>query len=413
MRPERSFAPERYTMKVLLKNCRVPGREGYSNLLVCNGVLEQISREAIICSDEVKQFDLNGRLVFNGFVDAHMHLDKAFVNEIVCNRSGTLQEAIEIMKIYKASMTEDDVRMRSEKLLQMAWENGTRLIRTHVDVEKTMKLRSIRALLDMKKKWAQKIKLQIVAFPQDGIVDDRESYYWLEEALKAGADVVGGIPAIENDPAEHIRMIFELAEKYDVDIDMHIDENDDPECLTILELCRQTEEHQYQGRVIAGHLCSLASCEPNVVEEVLGRIKMAKIGLVSLPSTNLYLEGRDDKKMIRRGIMPIRRAHEKGIPTTIASDNVRDPFNPFGNANPLETALIAAHGCHMGGEKDLENLFEMITTIPQKMIDFSEELRSGKAVRLIALNAFSGREAIISQAEVYGYMDEDGCFQLK
>ena len=386
-------------MNVLFRNASLCASRTLCDLAVVDGHIHFPQDSEDIRYDRVIEAD--GRIVFKGFADIHTHLDKALVADKVKNQSGTLEEAISIMGPYKASMSDEDIRERAEKVLQMCWQNGTRYIRTHVDVDRHIGVRSVRVLKQLKDEWADRIRLEIVAFPQEGIVEDHGNYLALEEALKAGADLIGGIPANEADPEEHIRMIFALAVKYDCDIDMHVDENDNPESLTILELARQTIENHYQGRVFAGHLCSLGSCDENTVSRVMHAVKQARIQIISLPSTNLYLEGRGDRTCVRRGIAPIKTIMDSyGIPTAIASDNIRDPFNPFGNGNPLQTALIAAHGCHMGGVHDLENLFSAVSETPMRMMGLDPVFREGDVCPVVMLDAVSAEEAIISQSKI-------------
>ncbi len=386
-------------MNVLFRNAYLYAGRTSGDLAVVDGRIHYPQDGESVRYDRVIEAD--GRILFKGFADIHTHLDKAMVTDRVKNQSGTLQEAIRIMGTYKASMTDEDIRERAEKVLSMCLQNGTRFIRTHVDVDKNIGIRSVEVLKKLKDEWADRIRLEIVAFPQEGITEDRENYLALEEALKAGADLVGGIPANESDPAEHIRMIFRLALKYDVDVDMHIDENDNPESLTVLELAEQTIRNNYQGRVFAGHLCSLGSCGEETVSRVMHAVREARIHIISLPSTNLYLEGRGDASCVRRGIAPIRTMMDTyGIPAAVASDNIRDPFNPFGNGNPLQTALIAAHGCHMGGMHDLENLFDSISVTPLRMMGISPVFIEGEVCPVVMLDAVSAEEAIISQSRI-------------
>lgn len=386
-------------MNVLLKNAYLPANHCVRDIASVEGRIHFPVPGEAVTYDRIT--DLEGKIVFKGFADIHTHLDKTMVTDKVKNRSGTLSEAIRIMGPYKASMTEEDVLERAEKTIRMAYSNGTRYIRTHIDVDKAIGLTSVRALKKLREKYRDVLKLELVAFPQEGIAEDPANYAALDEALAAGCDLVGGIPANEQDPAKHIRMIFDLAKKYDVDVDMHIDENDDPSSKTILELAKQTVENGYEGRVFAGHLCSMASMDSEEVNAILPEVKKAGIQVISLPSTNLYLEGRGDTARVRRGIAPIKKIYrETGIPTAIASDNIRDPFNPFGNGNPLETALITAHGCHMGGVGDLEDLFDMIHSIPMKMMGLHPEYSEGENAPLLVLDAWKKDEAIISQSIV-------------
>src|SRR5699024_6056988 len=156
-----------------------------------------------------------------------------------------------------------------------------------------------------------------------------KNLYYLEEAVRMGADVLGGIPALESNPEEHIKRIFELATKYDKDIDMHIDETDDASVLTIKPLLKYTKEYKYKNRVSAGHLCSLAGYTNHELKDIVEEIKMDGVNVISLPSTNLYLQGREDKKNVRRGITPIKYFSEEKMSVMIGSDNNQDPFNPF------------------------------------------------------------------------------------
>jgi cytosine deaminase len=346
--------------------------------------------------------DLNQRLVIPGFVDSHMHLDKALINETVINKSGTLTEAIQIMQSYKKEMTKEEVKERAEKVIQLSLENGTRFIRTHIDVDNDIKLSSIDALLELKEKYKNSLEIQIVAFPQEGINENPENLLFMDNALKRGADLVGGIPAIEKDPIKHIKDLTALALKYDVDIDMHIDETDDPNSLTILDLAETTIANKYEGRVTACHLCSLAAQKVGKLEKIANRIVKAKINVISLPSTNLYLQGRGSETNAPRGVTPVRYLHSRNIPVMIGSDNIQDPFNPFGNGNMLEEALIAAHACHMGGEKELATLFDMTTVIPGENLKFDYAIKIGEKAKFIVLDSYTKASAIVKQVSIYG-----------
>lgn len=391
-------------MNYILKNGYLPFINEIQDVYIKDGLVEKIGRDIKHIDLDTKIIDLENRLVINGFVDGHMHLDKALIGEKVINKSGTLYEAIEIMSKYKHDMTKEDVKERSKKILDLSFRNGTRFLRTHIDVDDKIQLKSIEALLELKEEYKELIDIQIVAFPQDGIIKNSKSYFYLEEALKMGADIVGGIPAIEEDPIKHMNMIFDLAMKYDVDIDMHIDETDDASSLIINDLAKLTIANGYIGRVTAGHCCSLAANEEEIILPIVELIKKAKINIISLPSTNLYLQGRGDKINIRRGIAPVKYLLDHNIPVAIGSDNIRDPFNPFGNGNLLEEILIAAHGCHMGGEKDLNKLFDMVSIIPGEALKFDYDIKEGNKANFIVIDAKTKVDSIIRQANIYGYL---------
>lgn len=390
-------------MNYVLKNAYFPFTNELKDIYIKEGIIEKIEKDIKPEDLNIRVINLENRMVINGFVDGHMHLDKALIGEKVINKSGTLYEAIEIMSQYKHNMTKEDVKERAKKVIELSFKNGTRFLRTHVDVDDKIQLKSVEAILELKDEYREFVDIQIAAFPQDGIVKNSKSYFYLEEALKIGADVVGGIPAIEEDPIKHMNMIFDLGIRYDVDIDMHIDETDDPNSLIINDLAKLTMANGYAGRVTAGHCCSLSANEEEVILPIIELIKKAKINIISLPSTNLYLQGRGDKINIRRGIAPVKYLLDHDIPVSIGSDNIRDPFNPFGNGNLLEEALIAAHGCHMGGEKDLNRLFDMVSIIPGEALKFDYEIKKGNKANFIVIDSKTRVDSIIKQSNIYGY----------
>lgn len=234
----------------------------------------------------------------------------------------------------------------------------------------------------------------------------------MTESLKMGADLLGGLPADSKDPIEHIKQILDLALKYDVDIDMHIDETDDPGSLTIKDLARETIKRGYQGRVTADHCCSLAANKIKDLTEVFELARKSKLNIVSLPSTNLCLQGKNDKKAPRRGITRVKALLENVISVMLGSDNIRDSFNPFGNADLLEEALIAAHGCYLNSPADLEKVFKMISSYPRKNLNFEQKIKVGMEANFIVLDQNHPAEAVVEQSRIAAVF-EDGKYQPK
>jgi cytosine/creatinine deaminase len=397
-------------MRYLFNNCYMPFTDEHKSIYVKDGYIENI----LILPDDRpvdKIIDLQDRIVFNGFVDSHMHLDKALIGEKVFNKSGTLKEAIDIMTKYKKEMSKGDIKDRARRTLNLSYQKGTRYLRTHVDVDEIIGLKGLEAVLELKEEFKEKIQISVVAFPQEGFVENMENYKYLEKALIAGADIVGGIPATEEDSSKHIDMVFNLAKKYDKDIDMHIDETDDPDSLTLKYLAEKTIKENYQKRVVAGHCCSLAANSLEDIQDVLALVKKAEISIVTLPSTNLYLQGRDDLKNFRRGITRVKDLLREGINVCIGSDNIRDPFNPFGNGNLLEVGLITAHGCHMGGLDELDKLFQMISIIPATLFGNYEIQEGGKA-RFVVIDINKKNKAIIEQSKIYGCFEREEYYEF-
>jgi len=395
-------------MDYILKNCFIipqHSSESTVNIHIKDGmILKIVDSKNDIKKDSAAQFiiDLKGKIVIPGFVDSHTHLDKALIGSKVSNKSGTLNEAIDLMKKYKKDMTKKEITNRARKAIEKSVENGIRYIRTHIDVDKEIKLTSIEAILSLKEEYKNLIDIQVVAFPQQGINEEPENLYYLEEAIRVGADIIGGIPAQELKPDDHIKKIFELATKYDKDIDMHIDETDDISSLTIKTLLEFTKKYEYQDRVSAGHLCSLAGYANEEIKNLVEDLISENMNIISLPSTNLYLQGRNDKRKVRRGIAPIKYFSEKQASVMIGSGNNQDPFNPFGNFNMLEEALITAHGTHMGGEAELNAIFDMITVNPGHRLKFNYSIQENEKANFVVLNAHSKSQSIIKQSNIYG-----------
>lgn len=389
-------------MPILLQNAFLWSEKRVADIAVNNGVasfpVAAAAATAAAGFDAI--VDLEERIVLPGFADAHLHLDKALIAEKAANRSGTLDEAIAIMQPYKATMSEADIRDRAERALLLCFAHGSRFVRTHVDVGEAIGLRSFRALREVRERRRDRLAMQIVAFPQEGLANpaDRAA---LEAALAEGADCVGGIPAFDPDPAGHIALVLDLALKYGVPADLHIDETDDPASLTLETLADMTLERGLRGRVTAGHCCSLAANPPEIADRVLAKAARAGIGIVSLPSTNLYLQGRQDSVNVRRGIAPLRRIASHGITIALGSDNMQDPFNPFGNGSLLLQALIAGHGCHMGGLDDFDALFDMITVNPLRLMGCCATSGGRWDKGLIVLDAKTAREAIVGQGKLF------------
>ena len=385
---------------LLLRGARIPGEEGLRDVAVAGGRIQAVGpRLDASARDEVR---LEGRVVVPGFVDLHMHLDKALTAEFRPNRSGTLDEARQIFRDYKPTATVEDIAARARRLARMALRHGTTALRTHADVDNSWGLRSVEALLGVREAFRGVLDIQVVAFPT-GYMDvlDGEGLEKLRRALEMGADLVGGLPTLSNDPARHCDRLLALAREFDRDVDMHVDESGDPNDLAIVELCRATRRHNWEGRVTAGHLCSLEAVEPAKANEVIGQIADAGITVVSLPSCNLYLQGREDTTCVRRGVTRVREMLERGINVCYASDNVRDAFNPFGNADMLEVGLIMAHAAHMGDPEGLRRVVDMGTVNPARMFHRGRPagLAVGAPADLVVLDETDSDHVVVTQPE--------------
>ena len=376
-----------------------------------------LASAAALPAEGTAEIDAAERLTLPGFVDPHLHLDKAFSREELAEPPETLTEAIRTSRQLKVQWSQHAIEERAARAVAMAIRAGTTAVRTHVDVDPVIGLRGFHALQRVRDRFQGQIQVQIVAFPQEGMDRDGRVKEMLCSALQEGADAIGGIPALEPNPREHIDRIFELAKLYDVDIDMHVDESDNPADLSIEYLAEKTLANGYQGRVVAGHCTSLAAVPVEVLHRVAAKVKAADISIITLPSTNLHLQGRSDRPPVRRGIVPVRELLEAGINVTFGSDNIRDAFTPFGNARMLETGLLLAHAAHMGTASGLRTIIQMATRNAARALRLPlHGFDKGSRADIVIWDAESPEDALVGLSVplwvvVYGNPVAGVCFE--
>ena len=329
------------------------------NIEIENGLINKISDDPIPEAD--KAFNANGCLVTPPFFESHFHLDNSLLEGGV-NRSGTLREAIALYAEKKQDMTVDDIANRAAETLRLCLANGVCYLRSHVDIDEIGKLKLLEGVKQAKDEFAGIVDVQIIAFPQMGLVNDPETVELMYAAMENGADIVGGIPHFEknmDDAGRHIEMAFEIAKKYDVDIDMHVDEVDDPDWKSVELLAEKTIKENYQGRVAAGHCCSMAAWTDEDFDRILPLVKEADLNIITNPLTNLFGQGHQDERPIRRGVPPLNVLFEADINVASATDDMHNMFYPFGNMNPLEIVNFSAHLGQLNTPGLIEKAFRM------------------------------------------------------
>lgn len=356
--------------------------------------------------------DCQGYVLLPGFVDAHMHLDKAYSLSKVPNASGTLQEAVINYRKQSPHFTVEEIEYRAMKTALNALSHGTTAIRTHVNFElplgEDVVFRALTAVLNVKEKLKQYITIQVIPMfllPDD---DSKRELEWIEQAIKMGADGIGGAPHLAENHEKQIDGLFSLAEKYDKPIDLHVDESDDPNVCTLDYIIQKTMERQYHNRVVAGHLCSLAPMEQEKALSLIKRMAAAQIGAVTLPGANMYLQGRFDQGIVRRGVTRIHEILQSGATLAAASDNVHDPFHPFGKADLLQIGLLTAYVAHLGSGEGLKQIIRMITEYPAKLLNLKNYgVRCGTKASFVLLKARSV-EDIFTNLPVERYVFRNG-----
>jgi cytosine deaminase len=384
-------------MQLIVKNAKLRDRDALVDIAVDGGKIVEISGQISAQAEEV--IDAGGALVTPSFVDPHIHLDKVNIFDVVRkNVSGTLKEAIEIIWDKKRVYTTEDILERSEDVLLKALKNGTLAMRSHVDVDTIGGLKPLEGVKALREKYQHVMDLQLVAFPQEGIMKDPGCEELMWEAMRQGADVVGGMPANENSPddsREHVRICFDIAEKFDADIDMHVDETDDPFYRTLEMIADEALKRGWIGRVTAGHTCALAAYDDHYAQYVIEKCAKAQVRFITNPVTNLLLQGRLDKQPIRRGITRVKELMEAGLLVSFGQDCVKDTFYPYGSADMLQVANVTAHAAQMSLPPEIEAVYDMVTTTAAEIIKLDDYgLSVGKKANLVVVNAKDARDAI-------------------
>lgn len=380
---------------VILRNLKPWGETAVRDLAVIDGKFAAVTPG--MQADRI--VDAAGRLAVPGFIEPHIHLDKVLIVDTVRpNVSGTLTEAIEIIWERKRRYEVEEIAARAGRVIESAIAHGVTHIRTHVDVDNIGGLRPLQGVALARDRYKHVLDMQIIAFPQEGILRNAGTEKLMWEAMERGADVVGGMPFNEDNPqasARHIEIAFEIAKKYDADIDMHVDETDDPNARTLEMLADQTMKNGWQGRVTAGHTCSLAGHPDDYADMVMDKVAKAQIHMITNPATNLMLQGRLDKQPKRRGITRVRELLDRGVNVSFGQDCVRDTFYPYGQNDMLEIAFLASHAAHLSMPDQIEQVFAMPTVNAAKVLRLKDyALAPGAPANCVIIDAASASEAI-------------------
>jgi cytosine deaminase len=345
---------------LVLRNARVDGYDGDVDIVVVDGTIRAIEHAASVDAG-CPGVDAAGRYVSPGFVETHVHLDKSCIVDRVQNREGTLAEAIREVAKAKAAFTVDDVRARASRTLERAIVQGTTRMRTHVEVDPGIGLRgfdAVRALVDA---YAWAIDLEICVFPQEGLTNKPGTEALMIDALRRGARVVGAAPYVDTDPHAQIDRVFAIASDFDVPIDMHLDFTLDVSKMDVEYVCAKTREHRYGGRVAIGHASTLSALPARRFDEVATMLADAGVAVTVLPSTDLFLMGRAFDHDVPRGVAPVHRLVRSGANASLATNNVLNPFTPFGDCSLLRMANLYANIAQLGQPDELALCHDMVT----------------------------------------------------
>jgi cytosine deaminase len=387
-----------------IDNLRLSGHEGLWQLAIEQGRIAHIVPQPEGREWRSDVLDAQGGLALPAFVEPHIHLDTTqTAGQPAWNQSGTLFEGIERWAERKALLTHEDVKQRAWQTLKWQIANGVQYVRTHVDVSDPT-LTALRAMLEVKQEVAPWVTLQIVAFPQEGIMSYPNGEALLEEALRLGADVVGAIPHFEftrEYGVESLHKAFALAQKYDRLVDVHCDEIDDEQSRFVETVAALALKLDMGARVTASHTTAMHSYNGAYTSRLFRLLKMSGINFVANPLVNIHLQGRFDSYPKRRGITRVKEMLEAEINVCFGHDDVFDPWYPLGTANMLQVLHMGLHVCQLMGYGQIDDGLKLITSHSARTLNLSDYgLKAGNSANLVILPADSGFDAVRRQTPV-------------
>ena len=390
-------------MDIVLRNARIPDRGAApADVGIASGRIVAIEPRLDAAAREV---DLGGRLLAPGLIETHIHLDKACILDRCRAETGDLDEAIAEVASAKRGFTAEDVAARASRVIEKCITNGTTHIRTHLEVDPGIGMRGFDGVFPLIEKYRWAADIEICVFPQEGLLNNPGTDALMVEALKRGARVVGAAPYTDSDPHGQIDRVFEMAREFDVDIDMHLDFGDAADELDLDHVCKQTDRYRYGGRVTIGHVTKLSVASLERFDEAARRMADAGVALTVLPSTDLFLMHRKDGPTARRGVTAAHRLLKHGVNCSLSTNNVLNPFTPFGDCSLMRMANLYANICQIGAHADVRECFEMITRRSARILRLERhEVAVGAPADLVVLDA-EVPEAAVGElaAPLYGF----------
>lgn len=343
--------------------------------------IEADSAEAVV--------ELDGKLVTPGLVDVHQHLDKSRTRQFVDNPSATLEGASAGYRALAATATPEQIAERAAQTIEDCLARGTVAIRSHTNVESETELRGIEVMIDVRERWRDRLTLQVCAhLTSDAPRRLAACRDWLDGAIAAGVDAIGGVPQYADEPLSFLDLLFEFAERSGLPLDLHIDEHLDGRGSLLEAVITRTRSHGMQGRVTAGHCCALSAIDVRQSRRIIDGLVENDIAIVTLPMANLFLQGRTADGLVPRGLTRVNELHAAGVRVATASDNIQDPFIPVGSGDLLEVARWTMAAAHFG-LREHGRAFDMVCAVPAAImgLDANRGIRVGARADLLITDA--------------------------
>jgi cytosine deaminase len=387
---------EEKPMDLVIRNARLDITGEPVEIGIQGGLIAIVATQGL--PPGVSEIDASGCMASPALINPHFHLENALLYDRGVNHSGTLREAIRLYAEIKRQMPQEDIVARAADALRLAIRHGTLWLRNHVDIDQIGKLHLLEGVAAARRQFEDLIDIQIVAFPQLGLARNPEAVDLMWEAMRNGANVVGGMPHGEadmDDAARQIEIAFEIARASNADIDMHVDETDDPYWHTLELLADQTIENGWQGRVSAGHCCAMAAWDDALAERVIEKVAQAKLNIITNSPVNLLLQGRGDRQPVRRGITRVKQLLEAGVNVTCGQDDLQNMFYPYGNMDMLEVAMIVGHAAHLSSPAEIQAAFDMPRYRAAQALRLEGYgIRPGAPANLVLLDAANPLDAL-------------------
>jgi cytosine/creatinine deaminase len=349
---------------------------------------------------DARELDAGGCLVVGGLIETHIHLDKTCILERCRIEEGTVAEAVRETAAAKRNFTAEDVYARGKGTLERCIVNGTMRMRTHVELDPGIGMIGFEAVEQLARDHAWAMDIELCVFPQEGLTNNPGTAELLIEGLRRGARTIGAVPYFDTDPRAQIDRIFAIARDFDAEIDMHLDLAETTEGMQIEYVCRKTEEYGWGGRVAVGHVTQMSLLPPDRFGQVAARLANAGVAVTILPSTDLHLMGRSHDHAVPRGVVPAEPLRKAGVTCSISTNNVLNPFTPYGDGSLIRMANLYANVCHVSRPADLAGCLDMITGAAARLMRLKDYgIAVGGPADLVCLDAGNPTEAIATLAQ--------------
>jgi cytosine deaminase len=344
---------------------------------------------------EADEYDAASLLVCGGFVETHIHLDKSCILDRCAPETDRQANAVPRVAAVKSTFTVEDVYQRAGRTLEKCIKHGATRMRTHLELDAGVELRSFEAIEALRRDYAWAIDIEVCAFPQEGLSNNPRADALLVEALQRGAKVIGAAPNYDPDHAGQIHRVFDLAREFNVDIDMHLDSGNTPEEMDIHLVCELTERYKLGGHVAVGHGCKYSTLPPAELKALARRLADAGVAMTVLPATDLFMMGRDQDHSVRRGLADANLLTEHGVNCSISTNNVLNPFTPLGDCSLLRMANLQANVCQISHKHRLRECFNMLTERSAQLMNLPDYgIKIGNPADLVVVDATTPEQAV-------------------